>query len=193
MLAYLKLFQKSNEQELTAHKIEHEAKRCVILGVRVPTVIDFADILNLTAVKHLQGKDKEVFDFMSLFTSTDSKQFETKVKTFQKLMTEEKLNVEDVIHKKQYVQICSLKLEKTNYGYDDLAATLNISKDEVEAWAIEAIAAGIIDAKIDQIKEEIVIKSHIMNQEWQAIKERLGEWSQRFGQMQAILSQAKTQ
>jgi len=35
--------------------------------------------------------------------------------------------------------------------------------DDVEAWAIEAIASGIIDAKIDQLNEEIVIKSHIMN------------------------------
>lgn len=56
-MAYLKLFQKSSEQELVAHKIEHEAQRCVLLGVKVPTVIDFADILQLTAVKHLQGKN----------------------------------------------------------------------------------------------------------------------------------------
>lgn len=91
MIAYLKLFQKSTEQELNAHKIEQQAKRCVILGVRVPTVIDFADILQLTAVKHLQGnKDmKEVFDFMSLFTSTEAKEFEGKVKNFTKLMSEE--------------------------------------------------------------------------------------------------------
>ena len=34
--------------------------------------------------------------------------------------------------------------------------------DDVEAWAIEAIATGIIDAKIDQLKEEIVIKSHML-------------------------------
>jgi translation initiation factor 3 subunit M len=67
-------------------------------------------------------------------------------------------------------------LENSNHKYDDLANILNIKKDDVEQWAIEAIAAGIIDAKIDQVKEEIVIKSHIMNQEWNAIKERLTEW-----------------
>ena len=97
------------------------------MGVKVPTVIDFADILQLNAVKHLQAKNKEVFDFMSLFTSTDSKQFESKVKNFQKLMEEEKLEVEDVIRKKQYVQICSLKLEDSNHKYDDLAGILNVS------------------------------------------------------------------
>ena len=73
MIAYLKLFQKCSEAELSTFKIEHEAQRCVILGVKVPIVIDFADILQLNAVKYLQGKNKEVFDFMSLFTSTDSK------------------------------------------------------------------------------------------------------------------------
>ena len=128
---------------------------------------------------------------MSLFTSTDSKQFETKVKNFQKLMTEEKLEMEDVIRKKQYVQICSLKLENSNHKYEELAAILNISKDDVEQWAIEAIAGDIIDAKIDQINEEIIIKSHIMNQEWKDIKERLHDWSDKFAQMQTIL--AKTQ
>lgn len=166
MIGYLKLFEKSTEHELTANKTEQEAKRCVILGVRVPTVIDFADILKLNAVKHLQGnKDmKEVFDFMSLFTSTEAKEFEGKVKTYTKLMSEEKLALEDVIKKKQYVQICSLKLDKSsNFKYDELAAVLNIKKDDVEAWAIEAIAGGIIDAKIDQVEEVIVIKSHIMN------------------------------
>lgn len=89
--------------------------------MKVPTVIDFADILQLNAVKYLSGKDKEVFDFMSLFTSTDSKQFESKVKNFSKLMGDEKLDLEDIIKKKQYVQICSLNLENSNHKYDDLA------------------------------------------------------------------------
>jgi hypothetical protein len=75
----------------------------------------------LNAVKYLQGKNKQVFEFMSLFTSTDSKQFETKVKIFKNLMEEEKLAMEDVIKKKQYVQICSLNLENSNHRYEDLA------------------------------------------------------------------------
>jgi hypothetical protein len=75
MAAYLKLFQKSSDSELSQHNVEREAKRCVLLAIKVPTVIDFKDILELTAVKYLQSKSKDVFDFMSLFTSTDTKQF----------------------------------------------------------------------------------------------------------------------
>jgi hypothetical protein len=45
MIAYLRLFQKCSEQEISQFNIEQEAQRCVILGVKVPTVIDFAEIL----------------------------------------------------------------------------------------------------------------------------------------------------
>lgn len=44
-VAYLKLFNKCSELELAAQNIENVAQRCVLLGVKVPTVIDFADIL----------------------------------------------------------------------------------------------------------------------------------------------------
>ena len=42
-------------------------------------------------------------------------------------------------------------MDSTSYKYADLATLLNIKAEDVEAWAIEAIASGIIDAKIDQL------------------------------------------
>lgn len=61
MAAYLRTFQKSTEAELAQHKIEGDAKRCVILAVKVATVIDFADILKLNAVKFLE----DVSDYLT--------------------------------------------------------------------------------------------------------------------------------
>ena len=128
---------------------------------------------------------------MSLFTSTETKEFSQKVKNYESLIQEEHLSMEDVIKKKQYIQVCSLKLDSSNHSYDQLATILNIPKTEVEEWAIEAIAGGIIDAKIDQLNEEIVIRSHIMNQELNQIQDKLQEWSDRFTIMQAKLSAVK--
>jgi hypothetical protein len=53
-----------------------------VLAVKVPTVINFNEVLTLDTIKHLQAKKKEVFDFMSLFTSTDAKDFSTKIESF---------------------------------------------------------------------------------------------------------------
>ncbi len=48
-----------------------------------------------------------------------------------------------------------------------------IPQDEIEFWAIEAIQNKIIDAKIDQLNEVVVIKNHMLREiklaEWQAI------------------------
>lgn len=55
MCAYLRLFDKSSKDELIQHKVEIEARRCVLLAIKVPTEVDFAEILKLNAVKYLQG------------------------------------------------------------------------------------------------------------------------------------------
>ena len=55
MEAYLRLFEKANQQELTSHNIDAEARRCVILAIKVPTEVDFGETLKLNAIKYLQG------------------------------------------------------------------------------------------------------------------------------------------
>jgi hypothetical protein len=69
-----------------------------------------------------------------------------------------------------------------------LLNSLQIKAEDIEAWAIEAIAHGIIDAKIDQLSETIVIKSHIMQANLKGIQTKIGEWRDRFEKMQHILS-----
>jgi alpha-N-acetylglucosamine transferase len=59
-----------------------------------------------------------------------------------------------------------------------------IEVDDVEEWTIEAIADKIIDAKIDQLNEEIVIMSTIKrkidNEEWAAVQTKIQAWKHRF-------------
>lgn len=53
-MALLKEFQGSNESEMNTHKVEDDAKRCVLLAVKVPNVINFEEVLDLDAIKYLQ-------------------------------------------------------------------------------------------------------------------------------------------
>lgn len=109
-------------------------------------------------------------------------------------MKAEGLVKEDMILKKTYVQICSLNTDKTNFKYAELATLLNISADDVEEWAIDAISNKIIDAKIDQQNQEIVIKSHqlreIKKAEWQCIQNKVRQWRERFELMHTVLAAA---
>lgn len=86
--------------------------------------------------------------------------------------------------KKSHVLICTLDTQTTNFSYAELSSLLNIDVDDIEMWAIEAIQNKIIDAKIDQANEHIVIKSHMLREiklkEWQAIQQRIRAWKERF-------------
>lgn len=65
----------------------------------------------------------------------------------------------------------------------------------MEEWAIEAIANGIIDAKIDQLNEVIVIKSHKLRQvsekDWKAIQTKIAVWREKFETMRDVLAVSK--
>lgn len=54
---------------------------------------------------------------MALFTSTDAKDFSSKLSQFDKLMKAEGISREEAIQKKSYVAICSLPSDKTNFSY----------------------------------------------------------------------------
>jgi len=66
-------------------------------------VINIGEMLNLDAVKLLQGKHKEVFDFISLFTTSDLKDFTSQITKFSGLISSERLTMEDVFKKMQYI------------------------------------------------------------------------------------------
>ena len=69
-----------------------------------------------------------MFDFITLFNSTDAKDFGLKVNQYKDLISSERLTIEEVLKKKQYVQICQLQNENASYKYSDLAHILNVTQ-----------------------------------------------------------------
>ena len=153
----------------------------MILAIKAIDVINFAELLELPVIKQLTSKHPEVSQLLNLFNDVSATEFEPQIAKFSSLMEREGLTKQELIRKKSYVQICTLSTQsKTNYKYTELSQLLNIAEPEIEEWAVEAIQNKIIDAKIDQLNEEIVIKSHMLielkEQEWRAIQQKIVAW-----------------
>ena len=69
---------------------------------------------------------------------------------------------------------------------------LDIAEDDIEEWIIEAMSHGIVDAKIDQLNEKIIIKTTTVRQinkaEWVKIQEKIRAWKQRFQTIENVLA-----
>ena len=168
------------------------AQRCLVLAIKSKNVINFEELLALKAVRVLATKEKELFELFNLFINTDARDFKGQVQKFSKIMQSEGISMEESITKKSYLQICTLSTSTSNFTYSELSKLLNIEEEGIEEWAIEAIQNKIIDAKIDQFNEEIIIKSHIMREikapEWKAIQTKIQLWKEKFEAMRHVLA-----
>lgn len=72
---------------------------------------------------------------------------------------------------------------------------LNLPVGEIEEWAIEAIANKVIDARLDQMNQAVVIKSHRLREvkkaEWESIQTKVRLWKEKFQMMHQVLSAAQ--
>ena len=63
--SYLKLYE-DNDSELEG--ASEDARRCVILAIKAVDVINFAELVELPAIKNLLDKHAKVFSLLNLFT-----------------------------------------------------------------------------------------------------------------------------
>ena len=101
----------------------------------------------VAAVQDLKKSSKDLFDFVDLFLKADVAAFKKSVASAKKVMETQKIDMEQAILKKQYIDICSMK--SSVVSFKDLSKLLDIKEDDIEEWVIEAMSNQIIDAKID--------------------------------------------
>lgn len=85
--------------------------------------------------------------------------------------------------------MCSIQSE--TISFKDLAKLLDVKEDDLEEWVIEAMSNDVIDAKIDQVSEKVIIKTskmrNLRKEEWTLIIQKIQEWKQRFQRIEKIL------
>ena len=153
----------------------------------------------LSAVKDLQKTSKELYSFFEFFLKEDIGTFSKNLSKNKAVMDKNSISTDHAAQKKQYIQICSLGQEANGDAatsgkvlkFSELVSLLQIAADDVEEWCIEAINNDIIDARIDQINEEIVIKTcrqrHLNKEEWNKVKSRISAWKARFQAIEGVL------
>ena len=149
----------------------------------------------LDVVSDLKNSAKSLFEFIDLFTKADVATFKKSAAKMKKLMDEHKINMDQAVLKKQYVDVCTLanknNTAEMKMSFKDLQKLLDIKADDVDEWVIEAMSNGIIDAQIDQVTDTVFIKTFkqrvVDNAEWDKIKEKIAAWKARFARIEKVL------
>jgi len=144
-----------------------QAEHFVIAALKSPEVINLEEIMLLDAVKELKQSSQKIFNLVNAVTTQDIKAFTKDLDSYKALLDQHRITRDMLLEKKRFITICSMGFESSAGNvltFKELGGLLDLSEDEIEEWAITAINNDIIDARINQLQGQIVIKTHKLRQ-----------------------------
>ena len=83
------------------------------------------------------------------------------------------------------LNLSSLASEHEEIPYTVVAETLQTTSTDVEKWVIAAVSSGLLSAKMDQLRETVVVERSAIRkfdtEQWKALQSRLQLWKQNVG------------
>ncbi|KAJ3285724.1 hypothetical protein HK104_009360 [Borealophlyctis nickersoniae] len=215
-LRYLATFENADAAALKTTK--EQATRAVREAIRIPEVLNFEDLFRLQAVQAL--KPSKLFDLLTIFMEHGLAQYRAFVKSNAGFVAKEGLSEEANVKKMRLLSMATLagKNVQGEVPYEAIAKELEIPEDEVEIWVIngewhsaseicvvlllrvpkpfkKVIRAGLIDAKMNQLKKTVVVSrsTHrvFSDAQWQQLSDKLAAWRTNLKEVLQVIANAK--
>lgn len=154
--------------------------RTITLALQHPKIAQFEDLYNLPAVRvqREEKKDEKLLELLHIFTYENLEEYNKWESVNKKYLEQYNIDTQVCKNKIMYLSFCSQAMKDRKISYDSLSKIVGISRDEIEDWIVDAIVNEIIDARLDQENEQIVINS--FKQRTTNLKERLAKATEAF-------------
>ncbi|KAL5194415.1 Eukaryotic translation initiation factor 3 subunit M [Glycine soja] len=180
LTSYLATFSGDDSHVLSEAK--EEAARAIVEFVRAPDVFQ-CDLLDLPAVTQLEKDAKYalLYQLLKIFLTQRLDAYLDYHSANSTLLKSYGLVHEECIAKMRLLSLVDLSSDGSGQiPYELIRDTLQISDDEVELWVVRGLTANLIDCKMDQMNQ-VVIVSHpterVFGQhQWQALRTKLVTW-----------------
>lgn len=181
-------------KELATHENDDAsdlARQAILRAVAIDNFFAFEDLLQYPAIQKLKGQPE--YDLLQVFLSGTLSTYKTFASSHADLIK----NSDDNIRKMRLLSLASLGSDNLarSLSYQEIAASLEISEDEVEMWVIDVIRAGLVEAKLDQLNKTVSVHRSIYRvfskDQWQLLSSRLRTWKESLAEITAVIGNAK--
>ncbi|KAG5227039.1 hypothetical protein OIU76_028161 [Salix suchowensis] len=177
---YLATF--SDEDTYKMGEAKEEAVRTIIEFVKAPDMFQ-CDLLDMPAVGQLEKDAKYalVYQLLKIFLTQRLDAYLEFQAANSALLKSYGLVHEDCIAKMRLMSLVDLAShESGRIPYALIKDILRIDDDEVELWVVKALTAKLIDCKMDQLNQVVLVSSCTERvfgkQQWQALSTKLRTW-----------------
>jgi translation initiation factor 3 subunit M len=160
-----------------------------------PGVLDISDVLAFRAVQGLtKTKEGRLVEMLTLFRNGDLDGFAKFSAKHKDLFGEGEgcLSYASCESKMKLLTLSTLAGAGTELPLSAVAAKLKLSEDEAETWVIRAVSSGVLDARVDQPKRVVMVKSVFKrtfeSEDWSKLHDQLGQWIQNLERLQETVA-----
>lgn len=177
---YLATF--SGEDAYTISEAKEEAVRAIIELVKAPDMFQ-CDLLDMPAVGQLEkdGKYALVYQLLKIFLTHRLDAYLDFHAANSTLLKSYGLIHEDCITKMRLMSLADLGSNNSGeIPYALIKDTLRVTDDEVELWIVKAITAKLLDCKMDQMNQTVIVSRCTERvfglPQWNTLRSKLGAW-----------------
>ncbi|XP_020577212.1 eukaryotic translation initiation factor 3 subunit M [Phalaenopsis equestris] len=177
---YLTTF--STEEALAMNGEKEEAVRAIIEFVKSPDMFQ-CDLPDMPAIAQLEKDEKYalVYQLLEIFLAGRLDAYLDFHAGNSALLKSYGLVHEDCITKMRLMSLIDLSCnESGEIPYAEVAEALRIKDDEVEYWVVKAIISKVLDCKMDQMNQAVLVSRRTERvfglSQWQALRFKLGNW-----------------
>ncbi|KAJ0249819.1 Eukaryotic translation initiation factor 3 subunit M [Hirschfeldia incana] len=190
---YLATF--SNEDSLDEGK--EEAVRAVIEFVKASSIFQ-CDLLDLPAVAQLEkdAKYAPVYQLLKIFLTQRLNAYLDFQAANAECLQSYGLVDEDCITKMRLLSLVDLASDESGeVPYASIKDTLQVKEEEVELWIVKAITAKLIECKMDQMNQVVIVsrcsEREFGSKQWQSLRTKLATWRDNIGNVISTIESNK--
>ncbi|CAA6668268.1 unnamed protein product [Spirodela intermedia] len=181
LIKYLGTF--STEDAYVLSEAKEEAARAIIEFVKSPDMFQVLRFAGFPAVGQLE-KDPNytlVYELLRIFLTQRLDAYLEFHSANSTLLKSYGLVHEDCVTKMRLVTLADLgSYDSGEIPYSLIKESLAITDDEVEYWVVKAIAAKLIDCKMDQMNQSVIVSRTTERvfglRQWKGLRSKLGIW-----------------
>jgi len=181
-LKYLSLFEGSElKGDATLHA---RLVQSVLLTLRSTTLFQCDELAQLAVAKQLEADAayKPLYRLLSIFARETFEEYSAFQASAEgaACMTKHGLSHDDCATKMRLLTLVSLGQQDKELPYASIASALKVEEGQVEGWAMQAIGAGLMGAKMDQVNKivyvSVTVEREFGKAQWQRLHTSLGDW-----------------
>jgi len=194
-------FESSQEQAA----VTEEAIVAALDAIRLPELYQFDTLLELFAIKQLDNtktaRGTKIFQLLKIFVGENLDSFNKFIAENPDFLKSVGLDHDECVNKMRLLSLATLgaAASSTNneVSYSSIAKALHVDESDVEFWVVSAIAASVLDAKMDQLRRVITVSRSLQRvftrTQYKQLYDNLMVWTSNINQLIKTLNESKSQ